>query len=82
MFARKSLYVQLEVTRDSKWGKDVVIVALAGVGLVIYKSGTKLGIHMIMEGIGVWIISFKLGSQILALNPLTTTKDYQTRKHA
>ena len=48
----------------------MVIVALAGVGLVIYKSGTKLGIHMIMEGIGVWIISFKLGSQILALKRL------------
>jgi hypothetical protein len=60
-----------------------MIVALAVlIGLVIYKSGTKLGIHMIMEGIGVWIISFKLGSQILALNHLTTTKDYHTRKHA
>jgi hypothetical protein len=31
MFARKSLYVQLEVTRDSKWGeaKDIVIMTLA-----------------------------------------------------
>jgi hypothetical protein len=57
----------------------VALVVL--IGLVLYKSGTKLGIHMIMEGIDVWIISFMLGSQILALKPLTTTKDYRTRKH-
>jgi hypothetical protein len=78
-------YVQLDVTRNSKWGKakDIVIVALVVlIGLVLYKSGTKLGIHLIMEGTDVWIISFKLGSQILALEPLTTTKDYHTRKHA
>jgi hypothetical protein len=42
------------------------------VGLVIYESGTELGIHVIMKRIDVGIISFKLGSHILALNPLTT----------
>ena len=60
----------------------MIVAFVVLVGLVIYESGTELGIHVIMKRIDVGIISFKLGSHILALNPLTTTKDYHTRQHA
>ena len=42
---------------------------LCWLGLVMYESGTRLSMDLIIEGIDAWIVSFKLSSQILALKP-------------